>query len=104
MATRVKVVARGDNFLSFQVKAPGGADAPVQLANALATAYIHYVSKAKLAAGTPVQLGSARKTTPRSPVISPIDAVGGLVAGLAIASVVLWKDRREWRDVQLIYG
>ena len=28
--------------------------------------------------------------------------LGGLVAGLAIGSVVLWKDRREWRDVQLI--
>jgi hypothetical protein len=68
------------------VKAPGGADAPVQLANAVATAYIHYVTEFKLIAGTPVSLGPATKTTPRSLVISPIDGIGGLVAGLAIAS------------------
>jgi hypothetical protein len=51
----------------------------------------------------PCVLGAGTKITPRSRV-SLIDGIGGFVAGLAMGSVILWKNRRQWRNGQLIYS
>jgi hypothetical protein len=92
------------NILRIDVKAPQRQQA-VQLANAVATGYIQYVGRYGVMSGKPILLQPATtKAAPRSLVMSSIDGIGGLVAGLAIGSVILWKDRREWRDVQLICG
>jgi hypothetical protein len=103
LAKRVKVVVVGPQVMSFRVTAPSAADA-VRLANALTSAYIRYVSATDTGRALQIHvIDQATVATSRSsPFFSPIDAVGGLVAGLAIGSVVLWKDRREWRGVQLI--
>jgi hypothetical protein len=92
------------NVLRIDVKAPKQQEA-VQLANAVANGYIGYASKKGLVSAQPTLLQAAiPKATRTSLVLSSIDGIGGLVAGLAIGSVILWKDRREWRDVQLICG
>lgn len=101
LAERVKVTAVGRGVLSFRAKAPNAADA-VKLANALTVAYIRYVDLTRALGGAATALQPATATTQRPLPISPADGFGGLVAGLALGSVVLWKERRDWRDVQLI--
>jgi hypothetical protein len=92
------------NVLRIDVKAPQQQEA-VRLANAVANGYIGYASRTGLVAAQPILLQAAiPKATRTSLVLSSIDGIGGLVAGLAIGSVILWKDRREWRDVQLVCG
>ena len=103
LAKRVNARAVGPQVLSFRVTAPGAADA-VMLASALTSAYIRYVSATHPGGVQSVVIIDPAARAPSSPSlpIGPIGGVGGLVAGLAIGSVVLWKDRREWRGVQLI--
>jgi capsular polysaccharide biosynthesis protein len=89
------------HILRIQAEAPRREQA-IQLANAVASEYVQYATRTNIANGQPTVLESASIVNSRFHVMTPIDGIGGLVAGVAIGGVVLWKGRREWRDVQLI--
>jgi capsular polysaccharide biosynthesis protein len=95
---KVSVTTVSDNIFRIRVQAPQNAQA-LQLANAVATSYIQYVGKYKLAFGTPVQLGSASLAVPSSTAKRAITSgIIGLVVGAFVGVIIfLVRSRRDFR-------
>jgi hypothetical protein len=103
LARRVKVTAVSPEIISIRVDAPQAAEA-VADANAVTRTYIHYAeSEQSLGDHTLVVLRPAVASTLRFPVRRvAIDGFAGLMAGLTIGTLAWRKQRRDWRDVQLV--